>query len=544
MDSLSAACTPPTFSSLQIFGAEILNIQTRLVTNFSASVSGGFRFFQPSIEVQNASFCNVTVTYTHPGQGDEVFAHTWLPIGNWNGRLHAVGGSGWAAGATPLSFEMMAGAIGDGYAAITSDAGLTGDIEGGKDWALLSPGNPNLYKLNNLGSISVNEQSIIGKSLIRSFYGKPPTFSYFSGCSQGGRQGIMAAQRFPTAFDGIAAAAPVIDIPSILAAVQWPQQVMNILGHHPHPCELDALTTAALSACDPLDGTVDGIITDPTACLHTFNPFSLVNTTAFCPTTNTTLPISHAAAAVANATWHGPHTPSGKPIWYGIPPGADLTGNDPSSHGQPGIAATNCTPPTPSYPTGTCTGTQNFLSAPYLSLLVARGDPTFNISALSMAEFSSLIHAGQRQFSSFATADDPDLSAFRDAGGKMVTFHGLADQIVSHEGTRRYYRSVQREMGQESVEGFYRHFEIPGLAHCFGGRSGSLPGMWEQLVRVRREAQREAANDNQKYLKRPIGAYLGATKIQAVSIKSASLRIEPARHPSKSTSIRESQLRE
>ncbi|KAK0623792.1 Tannase/feruloyl esterase [Immersiella caudata] len=479
--SLSAACTTSTFTALQIFGAQILNIETRLVTNFSASVPGAFRFFQPSIEVQNASFCNITVTYTHPGQGDEVFAYTWLPIDNWNGRLHAVGGAGWAAGATPLSFEMMKGAIGDGYATITNDAGLTGDIEGGKDWALLSPGNPNLYKLNNLGSISINEQSIIGKSLVGSFYGKPPAFSYWSGCSQGGRQGIMAAQRYPTAFDGIAAAAPVVYIPDLLAAVQWPQQVMNTLNRYPHPCELDALAAAAISACDGLDGTLDGIITDIPTCFQTFNPFSLVNTPIFCPSTNTTLPLSYAAATVANATWHGPHTPSGKPIWYGISIGADLTGTDPSSGGQPGIAGTNCTQLTPPNLHGTCTGTNNFLSAAYLSLLIAKGDPTFNITSLSLSEFSSLFHSGKQQYSSFISTDDPDLSAFRNAGGKMVTMHGLADQIVSHEGSRRYLRSVQREMGEESVSEFWRHFEIPGLGHCFGGRSGSLEGMWEQL---------------------------------------------------------------
>ena len=489
--SLSAACTPSTFSSLQVFGTQILSIETLLVTNFSASVPAAYRFFQPTIQVQNASFCNVTVTYTHPGQDDEVFAQAWLPIGNWNGRLQAVGGAGWAAGSTPQSFEAMKGAIGDGYATITDDGGLTGDIEGGKDWALLSPGSPNLYKLNNLGSISVNEQSIIGKSLIRSFYGRGPSFSYWSGCSQGGRQGIMAAQRYPTAFDGIAAASPALYIPEVLAAVQWPQQFMNSIGTYPYPCELDALTAAAIQACDGLDGLLHGIISDPAACLRTFDPFSLVGTPIPCSTTNTTIPITHAAAAVANATWQGPYSPSsGRQIWHGLPPGADLTGNDPSSGGQAGIASTNCTTTTPLSTSHnnnniTCKGTTNFLSGPYFTLLLAAGSPSFDLSALSDAEFASLARAGIQQYSSFLSSSDPDLRAFRDAGGKMVTIHGLADQAVSPAGTRGYYASVEEEMGgsdsNKNVWEFYRHFEIPGMGHCFGGRSAGPYGLWEEL---------------------------------------------------------------
>lgn len=476
--SLSSACAPSTFASLQVFGTQILNIETHLVTNFSASVPAALRFTQPPIEFHNATFCNVTVSYTHPGQDDQVFAYAWLPIGNYNGRLQAVGGAGWAAGGTAFGFETMKGAVGDGYATITNDGGLTGDPSGGKDWALLSPGNVNLYKLNNLGSVSVNEQSIIGKALVKFFYGKLPSFSYWNGCSQGGRQGFVVAQRFPTAFDGISAGAPVMYIPDLLATVQWPQQVMNTLNQFPYPCELDALTAAAISACDSLDGVRDGIISDPAACLSTFNPFVLVGTPIACATTNTTLPITLAAATVANATWHGPASPAGKPLWYGLTPNTDLTGNSPLSGGVTGIALTNCTGTT-------CTGTTSPLSGPYLSLLIAKGSPSFSLSNLTNAEFASLIHAGKQQYSSLLATDDPDLSAFRAAGGKLVSYHGTADQNVPSEGTARYHRSVERWLGDEGegkeVGEFWRHFEVPGLGHCFGGRSGNLEGLWEQL---------------------------------------------------------------
>ena len=147
---------------------------------------------------------------------------------------------------------------------------------------------------------------------------------------------------------------------------------MNMIDKHPNPCELTALTAAAISACDPLDGVVDGIISDPATCLDTFDPYSLVGKPIHCSAANTTHTISQDAAAVVYETWHGPSSPSGRQIWYGISPGADITGSAES----PGIARTNCT-------SGTCTGINNFLSVPYFSLLVAKGDPNFNISNLS-----------------------------------------------------------------------------------------------------------------------------------------------------------------
>jgi hypothetical protein len=157
---LMAACAPATFNSLSLFGAEILSLETRLVTNHNASVPSSVRFTQPSIEVQNAAFCNVTVSYTHPGQGDHVVVEAWLPAahGSWNGRLQAVGGGGWVAGRFDLAYGGMSGAIADGYATITTDAGL-GAAQDASSWALLSPGNVNLYNLQNLASVSLEDEA-------------------------------------------------------------------------------------------------------------------------------------------------------------------------------------------------------------------------------------------------------------------------------------------------------------------------------------------------------------------------------------------------
>jgi hypothetical protein len=155
--SLSTACTPATFGLPVVFGAKILSMEANLVTNYTTFVPDAYRFTQPSVAVQDANFCNVTVSYTHPGQGDKIFVEAWLPVDNWNGRFQAVGGGGWVAGRFAFSRASMAGAIADGYATITTDAGL-GDATDAQPWALLSPGNVNLYNLQNLGSVSLNDE--------------------------------------------------------------------------------------------------------------------------------------------------------------------------------------------------------------------------------------------------------------------------------------------------------------------------------------------------------------------------------------------------
>jgi pimeloyl-ACP methyl ester carboxylesterase len=100
---------------------------------------------------------------------------------------------------------------------------------------------------------------VIAEELIKSFYGRPVEHSYWSGYSQGGRQGLMLAQRYPDAYNGIAAAAPAIDWAHFIPATSWAQVIMPITGQYPTKCEIDALTDAAIAACDPLDGVTDGL---------------------------------------------------------------------------------------------------------------------------------------------------------------------------------------------------------------------------------------------------------------------------------------------
>lgn len=159
LSSLLSACVPETFSSPTVFGVEILSIDAKPVLNFTASVPVDVRFVLPAAEVRNAAFCNVTVTYAHPGTDDSIIVETWLPAESaWNERYFATGGGGYAAGRFDLSYGNMAAAVAEGYATSSTDAGVGKDPMSSDDWALLSPGNIDLHKVRDFGTTSLNDQ--------------------------------------------------------------------------------------------------------------------------------------------------------------------------------------------------------------------------------------------------------------------------------------------------------------------------------------------------------------------------------------------------
>jgi len=298
----SAAAVPyPTLP-----GAEFLSLEADLVANYSRNIAIGMYVNHGPVNVTNVSLCNITVSYTHPGESDTVNVQVWLPTDTWNGRLQAIGGAGWQAGLHYAGLMGMAASVGEGYATVSTDAGLGSEVTPA-NWGLLGEGKPNLNLLRNLASVSLNDGAVIAKSVTTRFYGEPPKYSYFTGCSQGGRQGLMLAQRYPDAFDGIAAAAPAINWNSMAMQDLYPSFLMDLLGEYPPSCEFDALTTAAIEACDGNDGIVDGIITDGEAC--NFDPMSMVGTTINCTNFGTERQISSAAAIVIQGAASPPTQP-------------------------------------------------------------------------------------------------------------------------------------------------------------------------------------------------------------------------------------------
>ncbi|MEV6105958.1 tannase/feruloyl esterase family alpha/beta hydrolase [Streptomyces sp. NPDC051940] len=387
------------------------------------------------------AFCDLTVTLTHPGQGDHAKVRVWLPLEGWNGRLQTVGGSAYAAGDYGSA---MAVAVKNGYAAATTDAGVSTYIDTG--WALDGAGQVNAALLENFAARSEHEAAVVAKEVIRGFYSTRASYAYFNGCSTGGRQGYMEAQRYPDDYDGILANAPAVSWEKFEVATLWPQVVMNQEGTYPSACEFGAFTKAAVTACDPLDGARDGLIEDPRDC--GFDPRTLIGTKVVC--NGTELTITAADASVVRKIWDGPRTDSGEELWSGTPIGADLSalaGVGPDANGE-------------------IKGWPFPVPAAWVATWVQK-QPSLDISTITYSRFAELFQQSVAEYNKVIGTDDPDLSAFRKSGGKLLTWHGEADQYIPTQGTVRYREQVERTMGgTDKVDEFYRLFLAPGTAHC------------------------------------------------------------------------------
>jgi feruloyl esterase len=167
--------------------------------------------------------------------------------------------------------------------------------------------------LENFASRSLGEMAILGKILTNLYYGEEVKWSYWHGCSTGGRQGMMVAQKFPGSFDGVLAVAPAINWSMFVVGEVWSQVVMNALGYWPERCELEFVTEEAVRECDGLDGVADGIVGAPGLC--GYDAMSVVGRVFDCEGEERT--VSREAAEIVNAAWKGPVDGDGKALWFG-----------------------------------------------------------------------------------------------------------------------------------------------------------------------------------------------------------------------------------
>ncbi|RYP41883.1 hypothetical protein DL767_000712 [Monosporascus sp. MG133] len=451
------SCSPSSFEFPEIFGITPINISAIPTFNYTGrSLPPG----SSDLKSYTINFCNVTATYTHSGWNDKINVNAWLPLtSSWNGRLQALGGGGYSASFGPL---YMIQAVANGYVALDTDAGHTKGEDQAlspKEWALTSRGNVNLYLVENWGYRSLHEMAVIGKTITKNYYKTAPEYSYFTGCSGGGRQALMIAERYAEDFDGMLAVAPAINIENFIPAGFWATQVMNDLGVYPPPCELDAFSQAAIDACDVLDGLKDGIISLPDRC-H-FDPHTVVGQNFDC--NGTTRQYTEAGATIVQAAWTGPRSADGKIGWFGLNKDACLTST---------YITTQCAS------NGTCSAQPNLLSG-WIQYLLAK-DPDWDATNLTKAGFLEFLERSERDYSAAMSAADPDLSKFRAAGGKMITWHGLADEAIPPNGTIAYYQQVLER--DPYADEFFRFFEAPGVGHCTGGVGAAPEGAFSQLV--------------------------------------------------------------
>lgn len=347
----------------------------------------------------------------------------------------------------------MSNGAGRGYASVSTDGGHDGNASVAS-WGLRSEGNINWELLQDFAARSLNDMTGLGKQVTEAYYGRNISYSYWSGCSTGGRQGMMMAQRYPEAYDGIMANAPAVYWDELLPALYWPQFVMNQIGYHPEKCETDAITAYAIELCDALDGLKDGIISLPGQC-H-FSASSVEGRTYTCQ--GQERHISSKAAQVMDLTYRGPRYEDGRFQWYGLFPGSDFSALGNVTCSENGI---------------TCVGNPFQPPVDWLRVFVLR-DPNYNLTNVDHTQWDRIFKVSSQQFSGIIDTSDADLSTFRSQGRKMITWHGLADQAVFFNTTTHYYHEVERLDPEHDVTEYYRLFPAPGVQHC-GGGLGQVP---------------------------------------------------------------------
>ena len=299
----------------------------------------------------------------------------------------------------------------------------------------------------DFGYRGVHVTALVAKALIAQFYGQPARWSYFSGCSEGGREGMMEAQRYPDDFDGIAAGAPAFNF-LVQNSFYHAWNARSVAPDGATPVlvarDLPILHAAALAACDSTDGLIDGFVANPTAC-H-FDPTSIA-----CRDTAQENCLSPAAAAAAVAIYTGARDARGNKLVIGGPqPGSELS--------WAGVFV----PQSPQAPVFSAIIASDMLrSLAYWRPLPASWD-------LSQFRFETGTLAGLMPMHGLYDATDPNLSAFARRHGKLLLWHGWSDPHSSPLNSIAYAQAVSDRMGASSRD-VLRVFLIPGMYHCGGG---------------------------------------------------------------------------
>jgi feruloyl esterase len=380
-----------------------------------------------------------------------------LPVNGWTQR-YVQAGCGGLCGSANLSYPQASTCpvIADGtVAGATTDMGHQGLNDG--SWAA---GNPQAQIDFAYRGVHVTSQ--VAKAIITKFYGRAPVYSYFDGCSDGGREALMEAQRYPHDFDGIAAGAPANN----MAVQNTFHHAWNVVANLDSDGKyillankLPMLHAAVLAACDTIDGLKDGLIDDPRLCR--FNPSSIICTPGQDPSTCLTA----AEATVVRKLHDGATDTRGNRLEPAISHewGSELdwTLFIPTAQGQ--------------------TVASEMFALSYLRYLAAPNNPNpdYQLSDLkfTVASFWKTVLPS----STYLAAMDPNLNAFQRGGGKLLLWHGWSDQHISPQGTMDYYDSMRKTMGAATVDRFAKLYLFPGVAHCGGGEG---PNTFDVLTPV------------------------------------------------------------
>jgi feruloyl esterase len=391
----------------------------------------------------------------------------WLPIDGWNGKFQAVGNGGWAGA---ISYPAMAAALAEGYATASNDTGHKGGN------ALFALGHPE--KLVDFAHRAVHEMTVQSKSIIASYYGRAPRLSYWNGCSTGGRQGLMSAQKYPEDFDAILAGAPANyqthlhawDLSVAIPPLKDPAAAVPA-------SKLELINRAVLAACDARDGVTDGLLNDPRTCR-----FDVA--TLQCKAGDTENCLTAPQLATVTRAYSAAKTSSGQVVFPGKDPGSET--------GWGGFVGGQQAP-------GVSVG----------SFQVAYHDANWDPKTFDIDRDLKLV---DEKVGAIVNAVNPDLRAFKARGGKLLLYHGWNDTAISAGNAINYYTSVLDRLGGKQDD-WIRLFMAPGMQHCGGGPGPNQVNWmatlerWRESGRAPDRIEASRVTNNRVDMTRPLCPY-------------------------------------
>jgi feruloyl esterase len=376
----------------------------------------------------------------------QITFEVWLPLENWNRKFEAFGNHGFAGN---IEYSDMGPELVKGYAIAGTDTGHAGNAP--------LPWMQNEQQVIDYGHRGVHEMTVMSKAIVEAFYGQPARYSYFNGCSTGGKEGLMEAQRYPDDYDGI-----VVGTPNFAQIHNRAQYVWNGQVTFANPettlsaAKLPLINNAAVAACDAIDGIVDGVIDDPRSC--PFQPASLL--CSFGQDPNTCLTAAQVGAL--ENVYAGPRNPrTGEEVYPGLVRGSELGWG------------------------GHTTGPNIFSTADQFFKFMVYNDPNWDYKTF---DFDTDLAFTDANFSQIIDAIDPDLRAFRNHGGKILHYHAWSSTV--HTGTRsiEYYEDVVSfiHSGKARGEAFAKTQEFYRLFMAPGGSGSKGPSTFDPLPYLER----------------------------------------------------------
>ncbi|HYL64254.1 MAG TPA: tannase/feruloyl esterase family alpha/beta hydrolase [Candidatus Methylomirabilis sp.] len=420
-----------------------LNLPNTKITSAETIAAGAFTppksitpwlIGDPNFYKQVPAFCRVTAVAT-PTADSDIKIEVWMPASGWNGKFRGQGNGGFAG---EINYVLLGRAILAGYATAATD---TGHAASGTDarWALGHP-----EKIVDFAYRAIHEMTEVGKATTKAFYGDAPQRAYFSNCSNGGRQALVEAQRFPDDYDGIVAGAPANYWTHLLGGALYNAQMTtrDAAAYIPMS-KIPAIAKAVNAACDAEDGVTDGVLNNPRKC-H-FKPATLL-----CKEGDSDSCLTHPQVTTLEKLYDGSRDSKGHLIFPGYFPGAEdgpggwgvwITGQEP---GKSLIFA--------------------FSVGFFSNMLYGKADWDYKTANIDEA-----VADADKKFSSVFNATNTNLKPFESHGGKMIIYHGWDDAAISAQNSINYYESVRKTMGAAQTDSFLRLYMVPGMQHCGGG---------------------------------------------------------------------------